>query len=88
MSKYWIYMLVCLLLGGFGIHEFYVKNNLGGILSILFCWTYIPCAVALIKFIVWLCRGEDEWNAKYLAVVESGTTGSKSNTTDSSENRG
>lgn len=71
MSKYWVYMLVCLLLGGIGIHEFYVKNNLGGILSILFCWTYIPACVALVKLIVWLCRGEEAWNEKYLPIIES-----------------
>ncbi|MGE6717708.1 TerB N-terminal domain-containing protein [Peribacillus frigoritolerans] len=34
--------LLALLLGGIGIHQFYYRNYVRGILYLLFCWTYVP----------------------------------------------
>ncbi|MDP9740674.1 UNVERIFIED_ORG: TM2 domain-containing membrane protein YozV [Bacillus sp. B2I3] len=34
--------LLALLLGGLGIHHFYYRNYLRGVLYLLFCWTYVP----------------------------------------------
>lgn len=34
--------LLALLLGGLGIHHFYYRNYVRGVLYLLFCWTYVP----------------------------------------------
>ncbi len=44
------YILLALFLGGLGMHKFYAGKSIG-ILYILFCWTFIPSAVALIEAI-------------------------------------
>src|SRR5688500_4448219 len=40
--------ILAILLGGLGIHKFYLGKIGMGILYILFCWTYIPAIVGLI----------------------------------------
>ena len=54
------YVLFAILLGTFGIHEFYAGKVGLGILCILFCWTGIPSLVGLIKGILALTRKADE----------------------------
>ncbi|MBW8350802.1 TM2 domain-containing protein, partial [Bacillus sp. IITD106] len=34
--------LLAFFLGGLGIHAFYYKRYVRGILYLVFCWTYIP----------------------------------------------
>jgi TM2 domain-containing membrane protein YozV len=46
--------LLALFLGGIGIHKFYNGSWGWGILYILFCWTFVPCLVALIEGIMYL----------------------------------
>lgn len=41
-------VLLTLFLGGIGIQWFYMGKPLWGILSIIFCWTFIPSICALI----------------------------------------
>lgn len=50
-----------ILLGTFGIHEFYLGNTFLGILSVLFCWTGIPALVGLVKGIMYLCQPNEEF---------------------------
>lgn len=57
--------LLALLLGGFGIHHFYLGNTLLGVLYILFCWTLIPAFVAFIEGIVFLCTSTSSFDAQY-----------------------
>ncbi len=54
------YVLFAILLGTFGIHEFYAGKVGLGILCILFCWTGIPSLVGLIKGILALTRKADD----------------------------
>ena len=42
---------LCLLLGGFGAHKFYLKQNLMGMLYLLFFWSYVPAILALIELL-------------------------------------
>ena len=54
-----------LLLGGIGIHKFYLGRIGQGILYILFCWTLIPSLIAIIEGVVYLTMSDQEFNAKY-----------------------
>jgi TM2 domain-containing membrane protein YozV len=57
--------LLALLVGGFGVHHFYLKHIGRGILYLLFCWTFIPAIVALIEGIIYLTCSEEEFQRKY-----------------------
>ncbi len=57
--------LFALLLGGIGIHKFYLARPMQGILYILFCWTFIPAIVALIEGIIYLTMSDEKFAEKY-----------------------
>ncbi|MDY6335437.1 MAG: TM2 domain-containing protein [Succinivibrionaceae bacterium] len=46
------YIILALLLGWIGVNEFYAGHTGTGILCLLFCWTYIPAIMGLIKAII------------------------------------
>jgi TM2 domain-containing membrane protein YozV len=56
--------VLALLLGGLGIHRFYL-GQWWGIFYLLFCWTLIPSFIAFIEGIVFLVSDDATWNAKY-----------------------
>jgi len=58
-------LLITFFLGGFGGHRFYQKKYGLGILYLLFCWTYIPGLVALIEFIIYCFKSEEELQQRY-----------------------
>jgi TM2 domain-containing membrane protein YozV len=43
-----IALILCLFLGAIGIHRFYLKKNVSGVLYLLFCWSLIPAFLSLI----------------------------------------
>ncbi len=53
-----------ILLGGLGLHKFYMGNIKMGILYILFCWTYIPAIVGLIEGIIYLTETDEKFNSR------------------------
>jgi len=57
-----------LVLGGFGIHKFYLGRIGWGIVYLLFCWTFIPSIVGFIEGVLLLVMSDDEFNRKYGAV--------------------
>ena len=57
--------ILALLLGGFGIHKFYLGKPLQGILYILFSWTFIPAIVAAIEGIIYLTMSDQAFAVKY-----------------------
>ena len=57
--------ILALLLGGIGIHHFYLENPGLGIVYLLFCWTLIPGIVAFIEAIIFLTMSEEAFDAKY-----------------------
>ena len=65
MKKFWNFIVLALLGGVIGLQEFYMNRIALGVLAILFCWTGIPALVAFIELIVWLFRGEVEFNRKF-----------------------
>lgn len=56
--------VLALLLGGIGIHRFYL-GQWWGIFYLLFCWTFIPAIAALVEGILFLTASDEEWKAKY-----------------------
>lgn len=57
--------ILALVLGGIGIHRFYLGQGGYGVLYLLFCWTFIPAAIALIDFVIFLTMDEVKFNEKY-----------------------
>jgi TM2 domain-containing membrane protein YozV len=54
-----------ILLGGLGIHKFYLGQIGQGIVYLLFCWTGIPGIIGLIEGILYLVKSDEEFNEKY-----------------------
>ena len=54
-----------ILLGGLGVHKFYLGSNLLGFFYLIFCWTFIPGIIGLIEGIYYLTLSDDEFNKKY-----------------------
>ncbi len=54
-----IYCVLAFFLGALGVHKFYAGKTLAGVLYLIFCWTGIPAILALIDFIVGLCKSSD-----------------------------
>lgn len=54
-----------LLLGGLGIHKFYLGKVGWGIVYILFCWTFIPGIAGIVEGIIYLTMSDEEFAAKY-----------------------
>ncbi len=57
--------VLAILLGGLGIHKFYLGKIGMGILYLLFCWTYIPAIIGLIEGIIYLCSNEENFQLKH-----------------------
>lgn len=57
--------LFALLLGGIGIHKFYLGSVGWGIVYLLFCWTFIPAIIGFIEGILLLVMSESDFNKKY-----------------------
>jgi len=65
-----IAILLALLLGGFGIHRFYVGPISWGVAYLVFFWTGIPQFLAWLEAIYWLTRSDAEWAMKYGGQVQ------------------
>ena len=57
--------LFALLLGGIGIHRFYLGEVGWGIVYLLFCWTGIPFIIGIIEGILYLVMTDEAFAAKY-----------------------
>ena len=53
-----------LLLGGIGVHKFYMGKIGMGILYLIFCWTGIPAFVALIEGIIYLTESDEKFASR------------------------
>lgn len=53
--------ILAILLGGFGIHKFYMGRIGMGILYLVFSWTFIPGVIALIEGIIYLCEDDSKF---------------------------
>ena len=57
--------IVAILLGGLGIHKFYLGRVGQGILYLLFSWTFIPAVVGFIEGIIYLTMSDQGFEEKY-----------------------
>jgi TM2 domain-containing membrane protein YozV len=57
--------IFAILLGGLGVHKFYLGQTGMGILYLLFCWTGIPSVIGLIEGILYLTMSDQEFYTKY-----------------------
>lgn len=57
--------LLALLLGGLGVHKFYLGQIGLGVIYLLFCWTFIPAIVALIEAILLFAMTDEKFAAQY-----------------------
>jgi TM2 domain-containing membrane protein YozV len=55
---------LALLLGGIGVHKFYLGKAGFGILYLLFCWTFIPAIVAFVEGIIYLVQDDATFSQK------------------------
>lgn len=54
-----------ILLGGLGIHHFYLGHIGLGILYVVFCWTIVPAIVGIIEGIIYLSMTDTAFSMKY-----------------------
>ncbi len=57
--------ILALILGGLGIHKFYLGQTGKGIVYLLLCWTYIPGIIGFIEGITILCSNDENFQIKY-----------------------
>ncbi len=57
--------ILAFVLGGLGVHYFYLGETAKGLLCLLFCWTWIPSIVGVIEAIRYMCMSDKEFDMKY-----------------------
>lgn len=57
--------VLAILLGGIGVHKFYLGKIGQGILYVLFCWTGIPALIGLIEGIIYLTMSDGQWARRF-----------------------
>jgi TM2 domain-containing membrane protein YozV len=57
--------ILALLLGGLGIHKFYLGQTGVGIVYLVFCWTFIPSLIAFVEGILYLTMSEQAFAQRY-----------------------
>jgi TM2 domain-containing membrane protein YozV len=56
--------ILAILIGGLGVHKFYLGNIMPGVVYLLFCWTGIPSILALIEGIIYLMDTDEAFQAR------------------------
>lgn len=57
--------ILAIILGGLGIHKFYLGKTGMGILYLVFCWTYIPTIVSFFEGLIYLCSNDENFQLKH-----------------------
>lgn len=55
-----------ILLGGIGVHKFYLGHVGKGIVYVLFCWTGIPAIIGLVEGIIYLTSSDEKFYRDYV----------------------
>lgn len=56
---------LALVLGGLGIHKFYLNKPGWGLLYLMFCWTFIPAIIGFLEALFYIFMTDGEFQAKY-----------------------
>ncbi|GHU57845.1 putative membrane protein YozV [Clostridia bacterium] len=56
--------LLAILFGILGMQWFYLGKPMRGILSVIFCWTYIPAILGVVHGIIILCESDYTFQLK------------------------
>ena len=56
---------LAVLVGGVGIHKFYLGQTMWGLIYLVFFWTFIPSFVSIVEFIFFLFMSDEDFDAKY-----------------------
>jgi len=62
--------LLGILVGGLGVHKFYLNKVGLGILYVLFCWTFIPAVIGLIEGIIYLTQDDVTFGRQQMVAVQ------------------
>jgi len=54
-----------MLLGGLGVHKFYLNKPGAGVLYLLFCWTFIPAVIGFLEGLTYLSMSDKSFESKY-----------------------
>ena len=54
-----IYLVLCLLVGGAGLHKFYAGKWVQGLLYLAFSWTGVPVVLALFDLLIAMFKRSD-----------------------------
>ncbi len=57
--------ILAILLGGLGIHKFYLGKVGMGVIYLLFVWTGIPAIIGLVEGILYLCSNDENFQLKH-----------------------
>lgn len=57
-------VVLALLLGGLGVHHFYMGRTMRGLLYLLFCWTLVPSFLALLEAIYYALMSEKNFQLR------------------------
>lgn len=58
-------VLFAILLGGIGVHKFYLNQPGRGMLYLFFCWTFIPAVISFFEAITYLSMNEQYWDERF-----------------------
>jgi TM2 domain-containing membrane protein YozV len=58
--------ILAILLGGIGVHKFYLNETGLGVLYLCFSWTFIPAIIGVIEGILYLTKTDQEFEQKYV----------------------
>jgi len=53
--------ILALLIGGLGVHKFYLGKIGLGVLYLVFFWTFVPAIIAFIEGIIYLVQSDEEF---------------------------
>ena len=56
-----IYIMLCLFVGGLGLHKFYAGKWFQGLLYVAFCWTGVPVVLALFDLLGAMFKRPNEY---------------------------
>jgi TM2 domain-containing membrane protein YozV len=57
--------ILALVLGGLGVHRFYLEQIGLGILYFLFCWTFIPAMIAFLEAFYFFGMTKESFDKAY-----------------------